>query len=166
MAVEHTPSPDHFGEGSVIGKRFGMLTILSVADPVPDARGRKRYHCLCDCGKERTVYDFHLKSGQIQNCGCRKNPRLQPVDLTGQKIGMVTVVSEAEPRIRKGGSKERRWNCICDCGNTAVIPHSHLVKPNGVISCGCEFRRVLVVLVLTIPVAILAMRLAERSLKK
>ena len=126
----------------MIGKRFGMLTILSVADPVPDARGRmrRRYHCLCDCGKERTVYSIHLKSGQIQSCGCTKLQRPAPLDLTGQKIGMVTVVSEAEPRIRKSGSKERCWNCICDCGNTAVIPHSHLVKPNGVISCGCVFR--------------------------
>ena len=143
MRVEHTPSPDHIGEGSVIGKRFGMLTILSVADPVPNAGGqiRRRYHCLCDCGKERTVYYFHLKSGQIQSCGCKKNPLLKPVDLTGQKIGMVTVVSEAAPRIRKGGSKERRWNCFCDCGNTAVIPHSHLVKPTGIISCGCQFKR-------------------------
>lgn len=50
----------------------------------------------------------------------------------GARIGMVTVLSAADPR---GG--HRRWRCRCDCGNIVVKQHGNLQR-NGPNSCGCS----------------------------
>jgi hypothetical protein len=52
-------------------------------------------------------------------------------NLTVEKFGKLTVVSEAEQR---GG--HMYWNCLCECGNTKVVRGSHLQTGN-VRSCGC-----------------------------
>lgn len=64
------------------------------------------------------------------------------IDLTGQKFGMLTVVSLAEDGHRKDGSIFKRWNCICDCGNSIVKAGASLItaakKQNYIPSCGCH----------------------------
>lgn len=50
-------------------------------------------------------------------------------DLTGQKIGRLTVLSRTEHKDRP------RWNCVCDCGKEIVLPTEQL--RNGTKSCGC-----------------------------
>lgn len=55
-------------------------------------------------------------------------------DLSGHKFSRLHVICEAE---RKNG--RRQWNCICDCGNVAVVDHRAL-KSGSTVSCGC-FRR-------------------------
>lgn len=57
-------------------------------------------------------------------------------DLTGQKFGYLTVVNQ-EPSDPK--RKERRWRCLCDCGNYTVVP-SYRLRHGGVTSCGCHQR--------------------------
>lgn len=52
-------------------------------------------------------------------------------DWTGVKVGRLTVVSRAE---NKG--KKPRWNCICECGGTAVV-HSVNLQAKTTQSCGC-----------------------------
>ena len=56
----------------------------------------------------------------------------------GDKFGMLTVVEQGEDYISPNGSKDKRWYCLCDCGN----PNKKLVrdtnlKHNHVKSCGC-----------------------------
>lgn len=53
-------------------------------------------------------------------------------DITGKKFNMLTVISRA-PNAPGGVT---RWNCICDCGNKAVVRGSNL-KNGSVKSCGC-----------------------------
>lgn len=66
------------------------------------------------------------------------------IDLTGQKIGNLTVISlNPEDGIRKNGSLYKRWNCICDCGNETIKTADYLrnAKKNEdtyVASCGCH----------------------------
>lgn len=55
------------------------------------------------------------------------------LNLSGQKYGMLTVLSMCEERTASGKVK---WNVVCDCGTHKAINGSHLV--NGwVKSCGC-----------------------------
>lgn len=49
------------------GRRFGFLTALKEAD----RRGSARlWHCRCDCGDERIVYQSNLTGGHTKSCGC------------------------------------------------------------------------------------------------
>ena len=54
------------------------------------------------------------------------------IDLTGQRIGRLTILSRA-PNDQKG---KPRWNCKCDCGNTCVISSTALLG-GFTHSCGC-----------------------------
>ena len=121
---------------NIIGQRFGMLTVLEEADPAKDSRGHTlyRYKCLCDCGREKIINFHNLKSGHMNSCGCTHFPKMLHKDLSGQRFHMLTVISEAEPYIRKRGTKVSRWNCLCDCGNHTTVLHTNLYTT---ISCGC-----------------------------
>jgi len=52
-------------------------------------------------------------------------------DLTGNKFGKLTVISQAENK-----KKATRWNTVCDCGNYHISYGWHLVAGNS-LSCGC-----------------------------
>lgn len=56
------------------GTRFGRLTVIEVA--LVDARPRRRYLCLCNCGAETVAVGWHLKSGNTASCGCRRSEAL------------------------------------------------------------------------------------------
>jgi len=58
-----------------VGLRFGRLEVLSETDPYL-WRGRfpkRRWLCLCDCGKETEVRDDRLKAGATRSCGCLRS---------------------------------------------------------------------------------------------
>ena len=60
---------------NIIGQRFGRLTVLDLAAPTYDPRTgttQSNWLCLCDCGKEHTVKNCNLKSGQVKSCGCAR----------------------------------------------------------------------------------------------
>lgn len=42
----------------VIGKKFGLLTVVRRAD----GPGRPKYHCACECGGEKTVRNKEKKN--------------------------------------------------------------------------------------------------------
>ncbi len=50
------------------GMRFGRLTVLGRAEN----RDRKRamWLCKCDCGDEKIVWGYSLRSGRTVSCGC------------------------------------------------------------------------------------------------
>ncbi len=51
------------------GQRFGRLAVVSLL-PV-DGR-RRKWRCLCDCGKQSDVIVERLRSGHTKSCGCLK----------------------------------------------------------------------------------------------
>lgn len=53
-------------------------------------------------------------------------------DLTGEKYGKLTVISENG----RGKYNGYYWNCVCDCGNEAVVLGRNL-KSGTTRSCGC-----------------------------
>ena len=126
-------------EEDLIGQRIGMLTVLSEVEPGIDARGHplRRFRCRCDCGTEKVVLYHNLKSRRPLSCGCTRFKKKPPVDLTGQRFGRLTVVSEAEPHYPQNGFRKRRWLCRCDCGAETIVLQSNLIPDHGTRSCGC-----------------------------
>lgn len=54
------------------GKKINMLTVLYRSESL---KGRTRWHCRCDCGKELDIDYGHLKNGQY-SCGCATSKRI------------------------------------------------------------------------------------------
>lgn len=54
----------------ITGQRFGKLVALAVAGST--ANGEAKWLCVCDCGGERIVAGFRLRSSIITHCGCGK----------------------------------------------------------------------------------------------
>lgn len=53
-------------------------------------------------------------------------------DLTGLRVGRLTVISFAEKR-----NGHSYWKCKCDCGNYKIILGTYLTMKNPIMSCGC-----------------------------
>ncbi len=50
------------------GQRFGRLLVVEEAEK---SNGQRRWHCACDCGEKRIVFQSSLRRG-AQSCGCLK----------------------------------------------------------------------------------------------
>jgi hypothetical protein len=48
--------------------RFGRWTVIAPAGR--DRRNNDVYLCRCDCGTQRLVIGFSLRSGRSRSCGC------------------------------------------------------------------------------------------------
>lgn len=83
---------------SLIGKKFGRLTVLSDAG----AKGGRTYsNCLCDCGKMVVVSNKHLKSGHTKSCGCYKNEIVSEIGKITGKTSIKYAQSQAHENNRK-----------------------------------------------------------------
>ena len=51
-----------------VGNRYARLLVVGF-DHV-DKRGNAHWLCRCDCGKEKVVCGYHLRSGEIVSCRC------------------------------------------------------------------------------------------------
>lgn len=61
-------------------------------------------------------------------------------DLTGQRFGLLTVISRAEDYVLGSGSRRTQWVCDCDCGTTKTVRGTHLTS-GAIVSCGCYGRK-------------------------
>lgn len=53
---------------NLIGVRFGKLVVQS--REANTQHGKRRWLCLCDCGKTKVAITDNLRSGKTQSCGC------------------------------------------------------------------------------------------------
>ena len=60
-----------------VGKRYGMLVVLSNEEPIrtPSGQLNRVCRCICDCGKEKNIRFLHLNHGRITSCGCLTQSR-------------------------------------------------------------------------------------------
>ncbi len=123
---------------NIIGQRSGMLTVLNEEETIRNKGGQKMrmFRCLCDCGKEKILPLHNIINGKYKSCGCTRFPKDKPFDLTGQRFGRLTVISEVERKLFSDGSKRRQWLCRCDCGTKTTVLQSNLTS-GGTKSCGC-----------------------------
>ena len=64
-------------------------------------------------------------------------------DLKGRKFGRLTVVRQASNYVYSSGRQQIRWECVCECGNIAIVLASNL-KSGDSKSCGCLSKEVAV----------------------
>lgn len=70
---------------SLIGQRFGMLTILDIGQS--DKKGHSRWFCLCDCACFCEVGGKNLRTGHTTSCGCLGRSKLELRTTHGNTIG-------------------------------------------------------------------------------
>lgn len=58
---------------------------------------------------------------------------MKAIDLTGQRFGKLTVSKKSDKR---SGSNRILWECLCDCGETALCTLGNLRNGSSK-SCGC-----------------------------
>lgn len=58
---------------SIIGQRFGILTVTAMADKPSNGQG-KHWLCKCDCGTSSVKRGKDLKNGNTASCGCMQKP--------------------------------------------------------------------------------------------
>jgi hypothetical protein len=92
-------------ESEVVGKKFGMLTVIKVIRRfMPIAKRTRPYFvCVCECGKEVITMAKNVKSGSTVSCGCYGSA-LRPV--LGKTHGMAKTKVYAVWRAMKS-------RCLC-----------------------------------------------------
>lgn len=116
------------------GQVFGGLTVLRQAE---SRKGRARWVCRCQCGRETTVNAHELKAGKTKSCGCKSHIR-RGLDLSGKKFGRLMALYPVDKRDHKGSVY---WRCQCDCGQELDVSGDSLVQ-GACRSCGCLKREV------------------------
>lgn len=107
---------------TLIGERFGMLTVIGQAPSTK--KGQRRWICQCDCGTQKIVLSSNLKKGTTINCGCKhKN------DLTGLRFGKLTVIARSNQYGSRGKRQTQLWECRCDCGAITYKATDTLTNP-------------------------------------
>lgn len=88
--------------------------------------------CECVCGNITYATTSQLLHGKKKSCGCRrKKTPSNALDLTGKKIGKLTVIKRSGTN--KNGSA--LWLCQCECGSTIETSATKL-RRGETISCG------------------------------
>lgn len=125
------------GFRDLTGERFGNITVLHQIESIHQG---SRWHCICDCGIEFDTNGKVLRSHLKTDCGKHGYEKLSKIfkeDLTGQRFGHITIISEAQ----KQGEKTM-WHYQCDCGRSGIVSASN-AKRGMVRSCGkCSIRSV------------------------
>ena len=116
------------------GQRFGLWTVLrrDTSKSTTSKRGA-RWICRCDCGTEKSVLGYALRTGRSISCGCTTGKK-NIIDLTGQRFGKLLVIGQDMETPNNG--KGARWICKCDCGNTVSVLSGRL-RSGQTQSCGC-----------------------------
>ena len=108
---------------SLIGQKYGMLTVIGQAPSTN--KGKRCWLCRCDCGTEKIILGENLTRGTTVSCGCKHRN-----DLTGQKIGKLTVLERSDQYGSRGKRKTRLWKCICECGAITYKATDTLTNPD------------------------------------
>lgn len=98
------------------GRKFGMLTIVSINVPKPYVK--KSWNCICDCGNTCVRNEASLiasaRDGRLSNCGCVTNSYLTPGN---------------SERCRKAG-QHRQDSYVNGC-NTQMVFREGTIKTNS-----------------------------------
>lgn len=129
------------------GQRFGRLTVIAYDHAEHDGA---HWLCKCDCGTEKVLAGYSLRSGSTKSCGCLKSDASREAldkaravlkarprkDLTGQRFGRLVVLGLSDVPDRKGFIF---WRVRCDCGTEKTVMQNNLVFGRTK-SCGCLSR--------------------------
>ena len=88
---------------SLIGERFGRLTVVSYAGKLNRQNRENFWNCVCDCGNNATVGQTELLNGDTKSCGCLQKEKL----LVGLRLIDGTSVSILERNKKKTRSTNK-----------------------------------------------------------
>ena len=115
---------------NLIGRKFGMLTVVKLDEYITKEKGESHWICRCDCGEYIVKRGSKLTSGNCAyHCGC--SHRLSK-DYSGQRFGMLEVVERVLQNNKGEGSY---FICKCDCGEYITVKGKYLSQ-GDVKSCG------------------------------
>ena len=132
----------------ISGNKYGRLLVLYESERHKANKSKRIFHCRCDCGNELDVSYSNLVNQHTRSCGCymhdvtRKN---HIVDLTGQHIGMLTILEQTYDKIDSKNRHYIQYKCLCDCGKTIIKQASYIrsvLKYGGIPSCGCYTKQI------------------------
>lgn len=96
----------------LVGKRFGMLTVLAAVQGYPVKNKQMMWWCRCDCGRLRAFKWPNLVSGKDSSCGC-----------TQQKEKMTT--KKVEKHNKSNTPEYKAWHALLQrkdvCGSWMVF---------------------------------------------
>lgn len=120
------------------GKVFGSLTVVRFLGGRKTTRNPvSHYLTQCKCGSEHIVSGHRLRSGKAtrcRKCWSKAAGRAHVKNETEKRYGRWLVVREAPQELRRGA--QIYWECLCDCGKTAVVDGASLRGGHSE-SCGC-----------------------------
>lgn len=117
--------------------RYGRFIVLERDKETQKQKNSKEVYwkCQCDCGKIFSARGHDIRQNKILSCGCLKKENTRNInfiDLTNQKFGKLTVISESSQKT----DNHVKWNCLCDCGNSCVVS-GRALRSGETKSCGC-----------------------------
>jgi hypothetical protein len=117
------------GPKDLSGQKFNRLRAINLAGQ--DNNGVYLWNCVCGCGRAVVVKAPSLLGEKIRHCGCldKKNDS----DLSGQKFSKLIAINIAG----KDNNGVYLWNCVCDCGQPAVVSSASLLS-GKTRHCGCR----------------------------
>lgn len=105
------------------GQRFGRLMVLS-ENPIRTKQGKRRWNCICDCGKQVVVVQNSLVSNLTKSCGCLK--------LETCVLNLPDDVSEENnPRYTHGMRWSRLYCTWCNMKARCYNPHQTFYEYYG-----------------------------------
>lgn len=156
----------HRKTATVIGEKFGRLTLIGEAEPYVSPKGSRsvRWLLKCDCGNQKVASPGNVRSGVTASCGCmareynekRRNAQTpvrkqRPVagNLNSKptaankkfkpraKYGHITYAGIGTPFVKRDGTELETWVLKCDCGKE-IQRLAEFVHRNQVTHCGCQ----------------------------
>jgi hypothetical protein len=120
-----------FAEETLIGKKFGMLTVHAYSHCHKTKTHSTHYwFCVCECGKEKNVQNGHLIHGNTKSCGCNRHNADHYLSFTNTPEKMLEIES----------------NIVPDENGCKIWPYTYNSKGYGKISFNnktCEPHRVI-----------------------
>lgn len=132
---------------------FGRLVVIGLAGL--DARGHRKYECLCECGTPTVAYGGHLRLGRIRSCGClsREVTSKRSRERSPQTQAKVAATAAAKREARFAEAQQQKfgrlkpqsyfvrdgaewWVCTCECGGNRTARAGD-IRFGSTRSCGC-----------------------------
>lgn len=120
---------------SLVGKRFGSLTVLT--DSGERAVKTIIWECACDCGVRKLVTTNHLNRGAVKSCGCQRWKARLPPGEAGFKELYRSYERDSRNKRRQFDLTPDQFRCIVEracryCGSPpSKIKYGRSNKPDS-----------------------------------
>lgn len=98
------------GRLDLTGERYGRLVVLNEE---PSNSEHRKWRCICDCGRYKTVSQSDLRTGKTTSCGCYHKEMIGKINYkhggTRQRERLYTVWRNMKQRCENPENKDYKW---------------------------------------------------------